>query len=179
MKDRFVLKRFVNVMMFLFVTVLYTVFLGVKEAILLDRWLCLVILDMIFFVLLVSLLEHNRQKKQIAQNTETDYRKMLIGFAFSSGIAFLCSYFPEFGKPVILISILMMALGTQEIAFVTSFYLSFLLAVATDMSSMELICCLCMQMFGCIISKAMEIKHLMVWNELSILSLSCLLPALF
>ncbi len=179
MKERFVVKRFWNILMILLVTVIYTALLGCKEQILLDQWVCLVVLDIVFFVLFVFTLENSRSKKRIAHNNKTNYKRIVLGYMCASGIAFLCAFFPEFTKPVIMLPLLMLAFGTQEISMITSLNLCAVLAIATEMSSLELIACFLMILFVCILSEALEKKVFVKWNALILLCLSMIVPELF
>lgn len=179
MKERFVLKRFVNIILLLLVTVIYTVLLCYKEQLWLDQLLCFLAIDIIFFVLFVFALEYNRRKKRFASNSKTTYKRIVIGYVQASLMAVLCSYFPEFTKPVIMIPILMLASGPQEIAVITSLFFCAVLAIVTGMSSLELISCVIMILFACVLSGVFENKKIRIWNACVILCLSVITPAVF
>ncbi len=45
-----------------------------------DEWICIFYIDIIFYLLLIFELEYERLRKQIANNTKTDFLKLAIGF---------------------------------------------------------------------------------------------------
>ena len=179
MNERFVAKRFWNIFFMLFLMIIFTVAIGIKEQLWIDQMLCLILLDFVFFLILLFLLEFNRDKKAIASNRETNYAKTLSGFIMMTIAAFGCSFFPEYVKPVIILPFLVASLGNVEIAFCTSSFFAVIIAIATEMQSVEIVLVFLMILLGSMLSKALENIHNRLWCSILILCLSVMLPEIF
>lgn len=179
MEERFVAKRYINVILMFLVTIGFTAILCLKEAVWIDQIVCLAVLDVIFILLFLFVLEHNRYLKIISGNKETNYRKVLIGYTFLAGVSFVCSFFPEFTKPVLVLPILMTLLCNSELAFCTSAFFMAELAIVLNLTNMELIASYIMILLGCMMAKAIENHCKKVWYGIIIVCLSMIVPMLF
>lgn len=179
MEERFVAKRYINVILMFLVTLVFTAVLCLKEGVWLDQMVCLVVLDMIFLLLFLFILEHNRMLKIISGNKETNYRKVFMGYALLAGVSLLCSFFPEFTKPVIILPILMTLLCNVELAFCTSAFFMAELAIVMNITTMELVSSYVMILFGCMVARAIDTHCKKLWYGLVILCLSITVPMLF
>lgn len=179
MKDRYVAKRMRNLLFMLFSMLLVTAAICIAHSSFVDEMAGLFLLDVVFFVLFVFLLEHDRAKRMFSGNRETDFFKLMMGFLGSSAILLACSFLPEFLKPVLLIPILMTALGTKETALCVGIFMDAVLCLALGSSAQELVLYCLLTLFGCMIADAMENRSYRFWHELILFSLSVMLPGLF
>lgn len=179
MKDRFVAKRYINLLLILLVTLAYTVVISLYHERFLDELLISLLLDVIFFALFLFVLESNRMQKQISQNRETTFRKILFGYMVCCFIATVGSFFPEFLKPALLIPIFMAAYGTEEIAMCVGIFLNMAMCLALGSGTQEFILYCMMTLFGCMLAKAIENRKLQFWYELIIFCVSAVLPGMF
>lgn len=179
MEEHFVAKRFFNIVLMGLTTLVFTLALCIKEGIWIDQAICLFLLDVVFFLLFLFVLEHNRFFKIISHNRETNYRKVFYGYGILALITFGCSFLPEFVKPVLILPLIMTAFCNQELAFCSSVFFTCILAVASNMSNLELISAIIMILSGCMLAKAMEDRKWRLWCGIIILCLSILVPVLF
>ena len=94
MNDRLVIKRVWNHVCMFIVTIMVTLLLCAKRQILLDQFLGIVCIAVIWFVLFLFLIEHDRAEGLICHNRETDFRKILYGYTSAAIVVFLAAYFP-------------------------------------------------------------------------------------
>lgn len=179
MKERFVAKRFLNIFLMLLTTLVLTGALGISRGKWIDEMLGIYAVSMVFFVLFVFLLEHSRTGNRLSGNRQTDFTKIMIGYAGSAAVIFGGSYLPEFIKPVIIVPILMSALSTPEISMCTGIFFNVLLCLSAGLSVQELTFCCLMTLFGCIIADAIEDGRFQFWYQMIILCISVLFPGLF
>lgn len=179
MEERFVAKRYIHVVFMFLVTLVFTTALCLKENVWPDQMVCLAILDVIFILLFIFILEHNRILKIISGNKETNYQKVFMGYTLLAGISLLCSFLGEFTKPVIILPILMTLLCNAELAFYTSAFFWAELAIVMNFTTMELVAGYVMILFGCMAARAIEQHCKKIWYGIIILCLSILVPALF
>ncbi len=179
MEERFVAKRYINVILMFLVTIGFTAILCLKEAVWIDQIICLVILDVIFILLFLFVLEHNRYLKIISGNKETNYRKVFLGYAILAVVSLICSFFPEFTMPVIVLPILMTLLCNSELAFCTSAFFMAELAIIQGLTNMELTAAYLMILLGCMLARAIEKQFQKKWYGLIIICLSMIIPMLF
>lgn len=78
MNDRFVIKRGWNQVCMFIVTIAAILLLCAKQQILLDQILGIVCVAMIWFVLFLFFIEHDRAEGLISHNRETDFKKYYI-----------------------------------------------------------------------------------------------------
>ena len=179
MEERFVAKRYINVIFMFLVTLIFTAVLCLKEEVCLDQVICLAVLDVIFILLFLFVLEHNRYLKIISGNKETNYRKVFFGYTFLAVMSLICSFFPEFTKPVIVLPILMTLLCNSELAFYTSAFFMAELAIVLNLTNMELIAAYILILLGCMLARAIEKQYKKAWYGLIIVCLSMMIPTLF
>lgn len=178
MKERVVGKRLLNVFLMLFITVAATGTIGYSRAIWFDSMLAVILVSIIFFVLFLFVLEHQRSKRALSKNFETDFRKVLKGYLIAALIAVVCSFMPEFLRPVIVIPICMFAFSNQEIALCVGIFWNAVLALTAGFHVQELVMCCLMTLFGAMLAEAMEYSRIL-WYNLIIFSVSVMMPGLF
>lgn len=98
MNDRFVIKRGWNQVCMFIVTIAAILLLCAKQQILLDQILGIVCVAMIWFVLFLFFIEHDRAEGLISHNRETDFKKVLYSYTAAAVVVVFASYFPEFVK---------------------------------------------------------------------------------
>lgn len=179
MEERFVAKRYINVFLMFLVTLGYTAVLCLKEEVWIDQIVCLAILDVIFILLFIYILENNRYLKLISGNKETNYHKVFMGYTLLAGLTLICSFFPEFTKPVIALPIVMTLLCNAELAFCTSAFFMAELAIVMNFTNMELVAGYVMILLGCMLAKTLEHQYKKLWCGIILVCLSMIVPMLF
>lgn len=178
-KEEFVGKRVMNMMLIFLITVAYTVALCVKEGVYLDKVICLILIDVAFFLLFAFILERNRNRSSISRNKETDYGKIVQGYGLAALLGFGCSFFPEFAKPVLILPLVVTALGNMELAFISSTYLWLVMGMIMSCTGMEMTSGVMLILFGIVLAKTLEDEKMDVWHVILVVCLSISFPVLF
>ena len=183
MNDRLVIKRVWNHVCMVIVTIMVTLLLCAKRQILLDQFLGIVCIAVIWFVLFLFLIEHDRAEGLICHNRETDFRKILYGYTSAAIVVFLAAYFPEFVKPLMLVPLLIVAFGSERLALITGIFWDAMLCLVLGLHSQELVLYCLMTIFGAILAGTAEeaVKHekTLIWYEVLLFCLSIMLPITF
>ena len=80
-----------------------------KQQILLDQILGIVCVAMIWFVLFLFFIEHDRAEGLISHNRETDFKKVLYSYTAAAVVVVFASYFPGFVKPLVFVPLIIAA----------------------------------------------------------------------
>lgn len=179
MKDRLVMKRFINIFLMLLITMGFTTILCLSQEMWPDEIILFYVLAAAFYALFVFLLEHGRARKRIAGDRSTDFGKITIGYAISAGVTLLGMFLPEFLKPVLFVCMIMVGFSSIEIALCTGIFFDVILCLGLGLSLQEYLMYSLLTVFGCIVAEAMEDKRFTFWYNMIILSLSVLLPGIF
>lgn len=178
MKERVVGKRLINVFLMLFITVAGVAVIGYSRMVWLDQMLAIFVVSIVFFVLFLFVLEHHRSKKAISNNVETDYHKVLKGYLIAAIVAVVCSFLPEFLKPVIVIPICMIVYSNQGIALSVGIFWNIILALTAGTHMQELTLYCLMTLLVAMFAEAMAYGRIL-WYNIIIFCLSVMMPGLF
>ena len=179
MRERYVAKRVINLLLLFLITAGFTAALCQLQGLYADELTGYLFLAFMFFVLFVYVLEYSRAEGKIADNRETDYSKISAGFFASALIILISVRLPEFLKPVILVALIMTALGSQMIAVCTGLFLCALMCLAGGGSAQEMVLCCLMLLFGCMLELTAERAHLRYWCAAIVFALAVMLPGIF
>ena len=122
MNDRFVIKRGWNQVCMFIVTIAAILLLCAKQQILLDQILGIVCVAMIWFVLFLFFIEHDRAEGLISHNRETDFKKVLYSYTAAAVVVVFASYFPEFVKPLVFVPLIIAAFVSERLALITGIF---------------------------------------------------------
>lgn len=179
MKERLVGKRVANLVLLLLI-ILGTIWtLGYLRGLYLDEILGLAFLGVMFYVILVYQLEHNRVRMALSNNPQNDYGKAVIGFWIGAVITVAGSFFPEFLKPFILIPLFMTALATPQLAICAGIFFDGVLCLAINASAQEVILYGMMVLFGSMLATSFEENKNRIWSALISVALSVMMPGIF
>ena len=179
MNDRFVIKRYLNIALILLGTLTGTMVVSLLHGKYMDEFVVYLMIALMFMALFLFVLEYNRMHKSISSNKETTFRRILHGYMISWLIMVISSFMPEFLKPMLAISLIMTAFGTQGIAMCVGMFLNAMLCLILGSSIHEMVLNALFILFGCMLADAMEESRKKFWYELVILTVSTMLPALF
>lgn len=179
MKERFVSRRYRNTVTIAMITLAFTVIVSLLYGLFWDNIFCLLVVDFIFLVLFSYMLEHERKRKKIAGNKESDYRKVCIGFAISAIAMAMGFFLPEFLAPALFTAILMTGLVSREIGLCTGIFFDVLLCMMSGSNLQELALYCLMTLFGCMFADAITDKKTQIWCEVIFVCLSAILPETF
>lgn len=179
MNDRFVAKRYLNI-----VYMLLTAFAGTALAALLhgkylDELVVYLAVDVVFILLFWFMLEHDRLLGRISANRETTFHKIMIAYLTCWILVVVSSFLPEFVKPMLAVPLIMAAFGTQSLAICTGVFLNVILCLTLGSSIQELALYMLLALFGGMIAEEFKDKRYRLWYEIIVAAVSIMFPALF
>lgn len=155
-----------------------TAVLAARSHLLLDEWICLLFLDVIYLLVNVFELEYERRRKKFSNNNQTNFVRYALTYACCCLFIYLMTYLPEFFRPVILIPILLCAVSNVVIAMSAGMFLSILLALAAGQSFYALACYGLMVLLGAVLSQTLKEKEYRRWIALLLLFLNLMIPGI-
>ena len=180
MNDRFVIKRGWNQVCMFIVTIAAILLLCAKQQILLDQILGIVCVAMIWFVLFLFFIEHDRAEGLISHNRETDFKKVLYSYTAAAVVVVFASYFPEFVKPLVFVPLIIAAFVSERLALITGIFWDSMICLVMGLHSQELILYCLLTIFGVILAgtaeEAAKQGKKLIWYEVLLFCLSVLLP---
>ena len=179
MNDRLVPKRVLNLALMFLATAAVAAVLCALHGLYPDQSLCIAVVVLVYFVLLLFLLEYNRSRRRFSKNRETDYKKIWLGYLSVCLLAVLFSFLPEFVKPVIVFPMIMTAIGSRELALAAGIFWDVVLCLVLGFTAQELALYCLMTLFGQILAEAVGEKRAGFWHCTVIFCLSAVLPATF
>lgn len=179
MRDRFVIKRYMNIMIILLAGICYPLALGGLHQLYADEIILLLCISLMFLVLFVLALENNRTKKKLAGNRENDYGKTRTGFVIAVLIMIVSSFLPEFLKPALLAAIIMTGFTNREIAMCVGIFLDMILCLTLSVTLQEAVMYCLLTLFGCLFTDTVRNKKTQIWCVAIIFSVSAIFPQMF
>lgn len=178
MNDRFVAKRYLNIVYMLLTAFIGTSFLALLHGRYLDEVVVYLIIDVVFMILFCYVLEHNRMLRAISANRETTFRKITNAYLVCWLLTVLSSFLPEYIKPMFAIPFIMAAFGTQSIAMCTGIFFDVILCLVLGSSIQEMALYMLLTLFGCMLAEEFHNSRYQLWYEIIIVALSTIFPAL-
>lgn len=156
-----------------------SVFLCVINALEFDEISCVLFVILGFMPVIYFELEYERRRNMIANNPQTDYTRIAVGFGLCCGILFITSFMPEFCRPVMLFPLIMIAFSNETLGMAASLFFNILLAMTTGGSFNELLTYVVMTIIACVLSKALHEAEYAVWIGWILLFCNILFPCVF
>lgn len=145
----------------------------------LDEWLCVFVLDAVFFLILVFELEYERKRRMIANNAATTFSGIAGGYTVCCILMMAFAFMPEFFRPVIIIPIIMCAIGNEVIGIVTGLYLVLLFGLTCGGNYYELLCGCLLILLGGTLAKALDEPKFRIYISILLLCISIVIPGIF
>ena len=131
-----------------------------------------------FFPMIIFNLMFERRRELIANNEQTTYRRILIGFMICCIIMVAVSFMPAFMRPVILFPIIMSAYSNDSLGIIIGMFFNVLLCFTTGNNFYELIAYVLLVMVGGMLVKALKQVEYRLYIGLVFLFSSVLFPNL-
>jgi hypothetical protein len=173
------LYRLIPILVMAGVTAVLSILLCLINELYRDEELCILFLDILFFLVLVFELEYDRRKKQIAGNGATTFSRIAGGYAASCLILLLFVFLPEFYCPVLLIPVLMCGVSNEMISMSVSLFLVLEFSITAGGNYFELVCYCILILVGVILAKTMEEKKYRYFAAVILFCISIFVPAMF
>lgn len=179
MTDRFVAKRYLNIVYMLLTAFAGTALVALLHGKYLDELVVYLVADVVFILLFWFMLEHDRLLGRISANRETTFHKIMNAYLVCWILAVVSSFLPEFVKPMLAVPLIMAAFGTQSLAICTGVFLNVILCLALGSSIQELALYMLLALFGGMIAEEFKDKRYQLWYEIIVAAVSIMFPALF
>ena len=115
---------------------------------------CIVILGII--PVLFFEMTYERRREKIANNIQTKFNRIALGFFLCCILMLVVSFLPEFFCPVMLFPLIMVAFSNESIGFMTGVFLNVLLTMTTGGSFHELLAYTIMVTMAVVLAKILK-----------------------
>lgn len=172
-------KRRINlILMIIFLTALSMSF-AFRNHSMPDGYLSYLILDGIYIMMMLYLLENNRIHGQLHNNPATDYKMLMLTFGGLCLCFFFWYYMPIYTAPVAVASLLLGAVANPMISVSLTFFLSMSLCMATGAEFYEIVLYGILILIGAELSVTLRQKRLRIYASIILLVCAGCLPELF
>lgn len=178
-EERISIYRFIPLAIICGLTIAISCAFCLNSQLLLDEWICVFVLDVIFLSILIFEFEYERRHKMIANNAATTYTRISMGFGISCCITVLFLFLPEFFRPIMLIPLILSALGNETIGIFTGLYFSILFSITSSGNYYELLSFCLLVLLGGILSKALVESKLRIFISVILFLINLLIPCIF
>ena len=122
----------------------------------LDEILCVAFVIIGFFPIGIFEMAYERHRGWIANNAQTTYGRLSLGFFLCSVLMVGISFMPEYFRPVMLIPLVMAAFSNESIAIITALLFNCILTMTTSGSFYEVVSYTILGIIGALFSKALK-----------------------
>lgn len=179
MRDRFVWKRYANILLMMLATIASTIVSAAAGGRYIDEVIVYVLTDIAFFAIFLYVLERSRLRGLLFGNRETTYRRVLAGYAICQAMVAAGAFLPAFLRPVILVSLVMASFSTEEVAILVGIHAGCVLGLSSGGSVQEMALYCIMALAGAVLSETLEHRSMVFWDEIIVFSMCTMLPGLF
>ena len=145
----------------------------------LDEFLCAAFLIVGFVPIVVFELGYERRRGKIGNNTQTSYKRIMIGFFIGSIVMIGCTFFPEFFRPVLLLPLVLNAFSNQMIGITGALFLNTILMVAAMGNAYEILTYIMLILVGGLFAKVLKQNEYRLYISIMFMSVSILIPNIF
>lgn len=144
-----------------------------------DQMICVAFVVVAFIPIIVFELTYERRRDMIGDNTQTTYKRAMIGFFLCCLIMLGISFMPEFFRPVLILPLVMSAFSNDSLGLITGLYFNVLLAITTGGSFYELLAYTMLVLIGGMLSKMLKHMDFRLYIGLIFFFSSVLFPNIF
>ncbi len=151
--NRFSSMRLGYAICFGVIFILANTLMGSLASVLIDKYICLLAINICFFCLFVLLIIRRRLENRLPEYNYISYGKITFVLIIEWAITILCGqYAPDFFAPVIVLPILASTVFDDSLSNGLSLYMIIVSALCYDHSLLMVLCYLTMVLFGNLIS---------------------------
>ena len=144
-----------------------------------DEIFCVCIVILGFLPVLFFEMTYERRREHIANNIQTKYGRIALGFFFCCVLMLGFSFLPEFFRPVMFFALIMVAFSNDTIGFITGLFLNVLLAMTTGGSFHELLAYTMMITISGVLAKSLKHKEYRIYIGALLFFANILLSCVF
>ena len=138
---------------------------------------CIVILGII--PVLFFEMTYERRREKIANNIQTKFNRIALGFFLCCILMLVVSFLPEFFCPVMLFPLIMVAFSNESIGFMTGVFLNVLLTMTTGGSFHELLAYTIMVTMAVVLAKILKERDYRIYVAIILFFANILLSCVF
>lgn len=173
------LYRVLSIIGIALATLVITVVLCGKGHFYMDESICLLYFDIVFLLVYIFELEHERCMGRLSGNTNANLIRLAVVYVLCCLLVYGMTFFPEFYRPVMLVPVLICAASNLTMAVSTGIFFDILLALVAGRSFYELACYGMLTLLAAILSDALKNKKYRAVPVVLMVILNFSLPGLF
>lgn len=178
-KDRFSKYRLRSLALIGAATLLLTLVISLSCHLAMDEVFCILFVDLVFLLVFLFELEYERIHNLLADNSQTSFMRLAVGYAICCGMASVNLFLPEFQKPVLFFVILMSALSNSTIAITVSLFLCTLIGLTDIDNATEMIAHILMILAGGFLCKTLKESKYRLYISFLFFCLPLMIPSIF
>lgn len=144
-----------------------------------DQIFCILFVIIGFVPVIIFELVYERNRKMIANNSQTNYKRVALGFFICCLFMVAISFIPEFLRPVLFFPLIISAFGNETLGLMIGMFANVLLALTTGGSFNELLAYTILIVIGVMLLKALSIKTYRLYIGIIFMFASILFPNVF
>ncbi len=144
-----------------------------------EQIVCTMFVILGFIPIMIFELVYERNRRMIANNNQTSYKRIAIGFTLCCIIIVAISLMPEFFRPVLLIPVIISAFGNEHLCLSFGMFANVLLSMITGGSFYELLVYSILLVIGIMLTKFLAEKSYRIYIGMFFVFVSILFPNIF
>lgn len=160
-------------------TLLPTLAVSLRCHFMVDEVFCVLFVDLAFLLVFFFELEYERVHGFLADNSQTSFLRLAVGYLVCCVLAAVDLFLPEFQKPVLFFVVLMSALSNASIAMSVSLFLCVMLGLANAGNAMEMASHILLVLTGSFLCKTMHEPKYRVYISFLFFCLPLVIPSIF
>lgn len=144
-----------------------------------NQIICVVFVIVGFMPIIIFQLVYERNRKLIANNIQTDYKRVAIGFLICCIVMTVISFLPNFFRPVILLPLIMAAFGNEFLGLSIGMFANILLGITTGGNYYELLAYSILIVIGVTLTKMLSENNYRLYIGIIFMFASVLFPNVF
>lgn len=178
-REKINFRRFLTLFGIVLVTFFFSGFLCLYENLYTDEIYCLIFIDILFLFMFIFELEFSRSQKQLAENRNTYFLNVFIGYTVCCILAAGFAFLPVYAKPVMMISIIAFSIANELVSFVMSCYLVIMLGITVSSDYYELLSKLFLIILGVILVQCTKNIKLRILVYIPVICTNIIIPVVF
>ena len=180
MKDEKIsIYRVLPIVSIIFTAIVSAGVLSVINKLEIDQIICILFVVIGFVPVIIFELVYERNRKMIANNTQTTYKRVAIGFFICCLVMIGISFIPEFFFFFLLFPLIMSTFGNETIGLMIGMFANVLLSLTTGGSFNELLAYTILVVIGVMLLKALSEKTYRLYIGIIFMFSSVLFPNVF
>lgn len=144
-----------------------------------EQIVCTMFVILGFIPIMIVELVYERNRRMVANNNQTSYKRIAVGFALCCIFIIAISLMPEFFRPVLLIPLIISAFANEHLCLSFGMFANVLLSMITGGSFYELLVYSILLVMGIMLIKFLAEKSYRIYVGMFFIFISILFPNIF